>query len=111
MTSWLTDISSKRRDKLLIISEILEISKDGSLKTQIMYRANLSFAQLVDYLRFLEKNRLMKKVNNADKDTYYTTEKGMDFLQRHHEIMELLSEATDARCDIQSPPERLLRRP
>ena len=45
----------KRRDRLYIISEILNIAKGGSLKTQIMYGANLSFAQLNEYLNFLIK--------------------------------------------------------
>ena len=36
----------KRRDRLYILAEILAIAKNGYLKTQIMYRANLSFAQL-----------------------------------------------------------------
>jgi predicted transcriptional regulator len=46
LNSYLFDVKTKRRDKLSIIAEILEIAKNGTLKTQIMYRANLSFAQL-----------------------------------------------------------------
>jgi predicted transcriptional regulator len=59
LNSWRND-SSKRRDKLSIISEILEIAKEGTLKTQIMYKANLSFAQLNDYLKFMVKTSLLQ---------------------------------------------------
>lgn len=82
--------SSKRRDKLFIIAEILEIAKEGTLKTQIMYRANLSFTQLNDYLRFMLKIDLLAKVLQNDKEKYKSTDKGQDFLQRYHEITELL---------------------
>lgn len=40
----------KRRDKLDIMAEILDITREETLKTQVMYRANLSFTQLNNYL-------------------------------------------------------------
>src|SRR3972149_9903619 len=90
MNPWGSNPSAKRRDKLYIIAEILEIAKDGTLKTQIMYRANLSFTQLNDYLRFMLRISLLEKILVNDKDMYKTTDKGLDFLQRYHEINELL---------------------
>ena len=80
----------KRRDRLYIIAEILAIAKDGSLKTQIMYRANLSFAQLNEYLNFLIKKDLLK-VNTDEKKTFYkTTSKGIKYLENYEEISHLL---------------------
>jgi len=80
----------KRRDRLYIIAEILAIAKDGSLKTQIMYRANLSFAQLNEYLNFLLKMELLK-LNTKDKKTFYkTTAKGIKYLENYEEISSLL---------------------
>ena len=38
------------------MADILEIAKEGTLKTQIMYKANLSFTQLSDYLSFMLNN-------------------------------------------------------
>jgi len=104
--------SSKRRDKLFIIAEILEIAKEGTLKTQIMYRANLSFTQLCDYLRFMLKIDLLEKVLRNEKDMYKATVKGMDFLQRYHEITELLKsgEESGSKNDIKVPPQHLLKR-
>jgi predicted transcriptional regulator len=103
--------SSKRRDKLFIIAEILEIAKEGTLKTQIMYRANLSFTQLNDYLRFMLRIDLLAKVLQNDKEKYKATAKGMDFLQRYHEITELLkSDEENNKNDIKIPPAHLLKR-
>jgi len=80
------------RDKLYIIAEILEIAEEtkGVLKTQIMYRANLSFTQLNDYLSFLLKNELLMKVVLDNKEVYKATSKGIQFLQHYREITELL---------------------
>jgi predicted transcriptional regulator len=112
MNPWGSNPSTKRRDKLYIIAEILEISKEGSLKTQIMYRANLSFTQLNDYLKFMLKINLLEKVLVNDKDTYRATAKGLDFLQRYNEITELIKseEESNSKNGIKIPPEHLLRR-
>ena len=83
MNSVITDIATKRRDKLGIIAEILDVARGGTLKTQIMYRANLSFVQLTEYLGYMLKTSLIIKLDVNTKDVYVTTEKGLDFLQRH----------------------------
>ncbi|NWG10733.1 hypothetical protein HXY33_03140 [Candidatus Bathyarchaeota archaeon] len=103
--------SSKRRDKLYIVAEILEIVKEGVLKTQIMYRANLSFTQLNEYLGFMIKNELIEKNLLNDKDIYKATEKGLSFLQRYREITELLKEENDhIKNNVKIPPPHLLKR-
>lgn len=90
MNSCVTEKTSKRRGKIGIIAEILEIAKDGALKTQIMYRANLSFAQLNAYLDFMLKIHLLGKIVDNGKEVYRSTEKGLDYLGRSREIMALL---------------------
>jgi predicted transcriptional regulator len=80
----------KRRDRLYIIAEILKIAEDGSLKTQIMYKANLSFAQLNDYLSFLTRMELLKIHKEERKKIYRTTDKGEEYLDRYEEISNLL---------------------
>jgi len=93
----------KRRDRLLIIAEILAIAKDGSLKTQIMYRANLSFAQLNEYLNFLLKRELLK-VNSDNKKTFYkTTSKGFKYLENYEEISNLLRKGKGNPVKVNSP--------
>jgi predicted transcriptional regulator len=112
MNQWGSNPSTKRRDKLYIIAEILEISKEGSLKTQIMYRANLSFTQLNDYLTFMLKINVLEKVLVNDKGTYKATAKGLDFLQRYNEITELIKseEESNGKNGIKIPPQHLLKR-
>jgi predicted transcriptional regulator len=80
----------KRRDRLYIIAEILKIAEDGSLKTQIMYKANLSFAQLNEYLSFLTRMELLKIHKEERKKIYRTTGKGEEYLDRYEEISNLL---------------------
>ena len=114
MTQWGSDPTTKRRDKLYIISEIMEISKSGALKTQIMYKANLSFAQLNEYLKLMLKIRLLEKFGRNGKDLYRATEKGADFLQRHREITELLKteeeNGANGKNGVKVPPPNLLRK-
>ena len=82
----------KRRDRLYILAEILNIAKGGSLKTQIMYRANLSFAQLNEYLNFLTKMEFLEIQNENRKNNYVTTSKGDRYLEKYTDLARLLGE-------------------
>jgi predicted transcriptional regulator len=112
LNPWGSDVALKRRDKLYIIAEILDIAKDGTLKTQIMYRANLSFTQLNDYLRFMLKIKLLEKIVENDKEKYKATEKGLSFLQRYREITQLLKEEENGnyKNNVKVPPPHLLKK-
>jgi predicted transcriptional regulator len=91
------------------MAEILHIARDGTLKTQIMYKANLSFAQLNEYLRFMLKTHLLKKLKANGKEIYDATEKGEDFLRRHFELTELLKENDKSKNQTRFPPANLLK--
>ena len=80
----------QRRNELDIIAKMLEVTKEGCLKTQVMYRANLSFTQLNDYLGFLLCNGFIRQTLSERRKIYVITEKGVDFLQRHGELIRLL---------------------
>lgn len=82
----------KRRDRLYIMAEILNIAKGGSLKTQIMYRANLSFAQLNEYLNFLTKMEFLEIQKENRKNNYVTTSKGDRYLEKYKDLANLLGE-------------------
>jgi len=100
----------KRRDKLYIMAEILGIAKEGALKTQIMYRANLSFTQLNDYLGFMQEINMLEKTKKNNKDIYRSTEKGLDFLQRYCQIARLLkNENNSTQSNTKIPPPHLLK--
>ena len=85
----------KRRDRLSIIAQILEIAKSSCLKTQIMYKANLSFAQLNEYLSFLTKTNLLASENDDNKTLYIISEKGKKYLEKYEDIIRLLEEDED----------------
>ena len=89
MINW--DNPRKRRDRLYIIAEILDIAKDGALKTQIMYKANLSFSQLNTYLKLLLDVQLLEMVEKGGKTIYKTTKKGVEYMESYQEVIETLS--------------------
>jgi predicted transcriptional regulator len=85
----------RRRDRLYIMAEILEVTLEGALKTQVMYKANLSFAQLQQYLSLLLDLNLLELTENNKKSLYKTTIKGMRFLESYKQIQELLEKTNE----------------
>ena len=70
----------KTRSRIDIISQILETANGGvTTKIKIMYRANLSYAQLKGYLMTLSDKGLL--LYDLDTNTFKTTEKGLEFLE------------------------------
>jgi len=65
----------KRRSRIDITEEILDIAMEGANKTQIVYNANLNFITANKYLDMLIKKNLIKKKG----DKYITTERGKTF--------------------------------
>ncbi len=65
-----------RRDKLEIISRILDICTGGANKTKIVYKANLNFKSVSLYLDMLIKNSLIYVNETNPGIIYKTTEKG-----------------------------------
>ena len=78
----------KYRSRTEIVSMILEAANGGATKTRIMYKAFLSYAQLKEYLSVLIQNNLMEYLEGSQ--SYKTTEKGLNLLKLHNEIVELL---------------------
>jgi len=90
----------KRRDRHDIVVEILRTSVEGKIKTHIMYKAKLSYAQLNEYLPllinkgFLENTSIRHK--RSLKRVYKTTDKGMRFLENFDSIKKLWSYPTNS---------------
>ena len=76
-----------------IIAAILSVAKDGAGKTQIMYRANLSFKQLQKYMDLLMMKNLLNSFEGNHGTIYETTSRGSEFLHDYRKIKELLSES------------------
>ena len=97
----------KRRDKIVIMADILQIARKGALKTQILYKANLSFEQLKEYLNLLTATNLLKKSCEHQKEVYEATPKGLGFLKAHQQIMDFLTPDLGG-VNVKLPPESLL---
>ena len=82
-------IRMKYRSRTEIAAQILDVAREGTTKTRIMYRAFLSYAQLKEYLTVLIKNDLL---NLDPKDqSYKTTEKGQQFLRIYSHMGDLVA--------------------
>jgi len=80
----------KRRDRIQIIEDILSAAEDprGALKTHLVYRANLNFMRLEQYLTYLLENELLEI--SAEDDRYYLTSKGRNFITQVQETRSFL---------------------
>jgi predicted transcriptional regulator len=72
----------KNRNRLGILANLLTVARNGSLKTHLMYNANLSYTMLKDYLQFLRDNGLVTEETYDDENVtiYKTTDRGLKFL-------------------------------
>jgi len=70
-----------------ITAGILEIARNGSRKTRIMYLGNLSFELLQKYVDLLSNLGLLELTKGPER-TYVTTEKGRRFLEDFNELQE-----------------------
>jgi predicted transcriptional regulator len=87
----------KNRNRLGIVANILTIAKTGALKTHLMYKANLSYTMLRDYLKFLRDNELLEESHYPEQKVtlYKTTEKGTKFLESYLELRDLAAPLAD----------------
>ncbi len=89
---------NKRRDRHEIVAEILNHARGGKIKTHIMYKAKLSYAQINEYLPLLVEKGFLEDLTIKRKrqilTMYRTTEKGIEFLN-HLEFTNKLWESED----------------
>ncbi len=73
-----------RRNDIDICARILEVSRMGAKKTQIVYQANLNFKIVEKYLKRLIDGGLLKSAGGR---LYVTTAKGSRFLEQYRGLM------------------------
>jgi predicted transcriptional regulator len=78
------------RDRVAIVAEILEMARDGVLKTNIMYRAGLNSTMLNKYLGLMMSAKLLDKVLLNGRVVFKATKRGIEFLHYCYEITRLL---------------------
>jgi predicted transcriptional regulator len=78
----------KYRSRTEIVQMILNSVMSGATKSKIMYKAYLSYNQLMEYLPYMKGNDLI----SCDELThlYKITEKGIKYLHAYAEIDEMI---------------------
>jgi len=82
-----------RRSNIEIIADMLRVGNNGNGagKTEIMYSANMSYAQIQKYLGFLLSHGFINKVKVGNPSvTYQVTDKGGELLKNINYIIEVL---------------------
>jgi predicted transcriptional regulator len=84
-------IMNRRRSNIEIIADMLRVGENGAGKTEIMYSANMSYAQVQKYLGFLLGHGFINKVKVGNPSvTYQVTDKGGELLKNINYIIEVL---------------------
>lgn len=82
---------NQRRSNIEIIADMLRVGENGAGKTEIMYSANMSYAQIQKYLAFLLSHGFINKVKVGNPAvTYQVTDKGGELLKNINCIIEVL---------------------
>jgi predicted transcriptional regulator len=87
-----------RRSNIEIIADMLRVGENGAGKTEIMYSANMSYAQIQKYLGFLMSQGFINRVEAGNPVvTYHVTDKGLKVLRSIDNIVEMLGLDGDSR--------------
>ncbi|MDQ1279331.1 MAG: hypothetical protein QG670_593 [Thermoproteota archaeon] len=80
-----------QRSRLEIIASLLYSAYDGSRKTRLIYKCNLSLSQFNKYTDFLIQGGLLnKEVDGKGIESFHVTEKGKAFIKDYEKIMKNL---------------------
>jgi len=72
----------KKRESADICRDILQLARNGAIKTRIVYGAHINFKMAEGYLSKLLSLGLLEESRRG----YRTTEKGLDFIDRYEEL-------------------------
>jgi len=87
-----------------IVYSILEASKQGALKTHIMFKCNLNSRQLQLYVQFLVDKELLtrSRVPPSPKVEYKTSERGRKYMQAYETLIELVGSGHPVRVQTRT---------
>jgi predicted transcriptional regulator len=85
------NVLGANRGSLEIINTMLNVSVNGMIKTQIMYRCNLNSKQLQGYLNLLLKWGMLERKKSlvTRRSIYTSTERGRKFVSTYAELSAL----------------------
>ena len=94
------NFGSYQRDRIDIISDILEVAKveDGITKTRIMYKANLSHDQMKHYVRILTESNLLHYDLHTQR--FKISEKGLRFIEAYERFEKWIKTETIAYSNV-----------
>ncbi len=78
-----------KRSSLEIMAEIMSLCKKPQIKTKVMYKTNLSWRMLREYLSQLQSLGLLEEVRQSP-IKYATTQKGLEFIDKWRELVETI---------------------
>ncbi|ACX72517.1 conserved hypothetical protein [Methanocaldococcus vulcanius M7] len=80
-------LPNMKRDKIMIIFDILRTIKNNDLKkTNIMYATNLDWRTLNNYMSYLIKNEFIKE----EREKFSLTERGRQLLEKIENVLRLI---------------------
>ncbi len=82
------------------MADILNLSTVGIKKTHIMYRANLSYEQIIYYLGELQEKGLLEQRTEDGNVIYGTTERGREYLNHFSQMSELMREYSEQEAPL-----------
>jgi predicted transcriptional regulator len=85
---------AKKRTRLEVIKDILEVirARNGKIKpTHILYKSNLSYQMMEEYLKDLLEKELIREHRLKTGRTYSVTDKGFAFLAEYGRIQAFTS--------------------
>jgi len=87
-TSTKTNSGNKiTRSREMIVTDMLKAALEPIRKTHIMYKANLSYDQLVQYIQYLAVRQLVETRDGL----WVTTSKGREYLQHYQMIEQVIA--------------------
>ena len=82
-------IFGNKRSESEIIAKILNSAGEDAKKTQLLYRANISYTHFIKYFNFLIDNKFIEVKNgNPSGKIYCVTEKGKNFLENINSVLQ-----------------------
>jgi len=80
-----------RRDKMMIIADILAALQSKNLKfTHLLYKSNLSHSRLKEYLDELLVKNLVEELQTKEGKRYHLTDDGAKFLAEYRRVNEFV---------------------
>lgn len=81
----------KNRNRMEIVANLLSIAEPGTLKTHLMYKANLSYVMITEYLFYLQNAGLIQEIvdKNGTSKLFQTTSKGLKYLEVYRSLQSI----------------------